>query len=281
MDPPVNTPYELPPAGWTIDSPNPFSADGAYGPQWSALELMDANDAQFFHGTRDNGLFTFRAGRRCVRLEERLADFLRYEHYWGRRVIATGPADVDIDALLRRVLDEIPSGPVVRALDPRWMSHSTTLPRWQAIRACGELRSLARLRREGLDIRGVGLADLREPDDYAEHVMLGIHDAINGEFVVASHGTGTIRTEENTPYEPGVRLYFDCHRIIRDGLAVRDGLHQIKIHDHLRLDPYLVATIGVADVDPTRLVPTWTPASFLAAASLHFTKTVEDGIGCD
>lgn len=203
-------------------------------------------------------------------IETRLADFLEYETSHGRKVIVSFPADFDTDVIVDRALANTPDRSAIRPDDPRWWVHSTPLSNWEKIRACGELRSHDRLRREGLSHAGIGLFAFGEPADYSEYVMLGWALAIGPEHVVSSQQKGYLITEEDTPYEPGVRLYFDGHRIIHDGLAVSDGLHLMKVHDHLPLDPYLVATISAPDVDPNGEVETWTPWTFLQAANQHF-----------
>ena len=134
----------------------------------------------------------------------------------------------------------------------------------------GEFRSVARLRREGVDIPAIGFEELGEPDEYAEHIMFSRLDGIGAEHVVASHARGRVFTQDDTPYTPGVRLYVDCHAIVRRGLAVRDGVHAMKVRGRLPLEPFLVAAIGVAEVDPERSVPMWPPRSFLDAANACF-----------
>lgn len=67
-----------------------------------------------------------------------------------------------------------------------------------------------------------------------------------------------------------MRLYFDNHRVIESGLAVRDGLHVIKVHDQLPLEGFLIASIGAADVDPEGAIREWTPAAFVEKADALF-----------
>jgi hypothetical protein len=231
---------------------------------------------ELFHGHKifmapppgaDPGTFV---GRCFTSMETRLADFLKYETDHGRRVIVSFPPDMDADALVRRALEDTPDRSAVRPDDPRWWVHSTSVENWEKIRTCGELRSHERLRREGLSRAAVGLFVFGEPADYAEYVMLGLTTGIGPEHVVSSQQKGYLITEEDTLYTPGVRLYFDGHRIIRDSLAVSDGLHVLKVHDHLPLEPYLVAAIGVSDVDPAGEVNVWTPRTFLNRANECF-----------
>ncbi len=206
-------------------------------------------------------------GRCFTSMETRLADFLKYETDHGRRVIVSFPPDVDADSVVRRAVECTPDRSTVRPDDPLWWVHSTSVENWAKIRGCGELRSHERLRREDLSRGAVGLFVFGEPADYAEYVMLAWALWVSPEHVVSSQQKGRLITEEDTPYTPGVRLYFDGHRIIRDGLAISDGLHMLKVHDHLSLEPYLVAAIGARDVDPSGEVEVWTPWTFLNRAN--------------
>ena len=66
--------------------------------------------------------------------------------------------------------------------------------------------------------------------------------------------------------------------MIRDGLIVRDCLHGAKVHDHLPLDPYLVASITPDDLNAERNVTVWTPKSFCMAALEHFSAIVGEPV---
>jgi len=122
----------------------------------------------------------------------------------------------------------------------------------------------------------LGGAWLGEPADYADYIILATAGAMAPEFVVASRNANRLLTEPDTPYTPGARLFFDGPRLIRDGLIVRDGLHGAKVHDHLPLDPYLVAAVTPANLDPRGEITSWTPKSFCLAALEHFSDIVEE-----
>lgn len=66
--------------------------------------------------------------------------------------------------------------------------------------------------------------------------------------------------------------------MIRDSLIVRDGLHGAKVHDHLPLDPYLVASVTPADLDPEGEIAVWTPKSFCLAALEYFSNVVGEPV---
>jgi hypothetical protein len=273
---PEETPFFIAPAGWSFHDPNPFCADGGYGPEWVCFQVLDRRGTTFFTGSGEGGLFALRAERDCAHLLARVADFLRYEGRYGRKVILAAPEDIDMRTLVAEALTATPPWRVFREDDPRWLAHSTGPEAWAAIQAVGELRSLARLRREGQRLPGVGLRDLGEPPDYAEYVMLGDACHIGAELVVSSQQKGRILTDENAPYRPGVRLYVDAHRLITDGLGVRDGAHLLKVHDHLPLSPYVRLCVGAADIDPDGRVHEWTPRTFFDAANALFRTAIAD-----
>ncbi len=222
------------------------------------------------HGSTNDSLFHVRIGPSERRLEARLAAFLHYEHKHGRRVIVAVCDNTDAGALVERALAEHPSGTFLAAEESEWLVHSTDLAAWAHIQDCGELRSLSLLQRENREPLALGLSELSEPQDYADYVMLSLLGMIGPENVVASRAFGRVFTEENTAYTPGVRLYFDGHRIIDDGLAVWDGVHLIKVRDHLPLEPYLLAAMTAETLDPQSLVDQWTPRSFMEAADARF-----------
>jgi len=266
--------YHKAPPGWDTDQPNPFTPDGAYGTGWSAFEICDSDDDRRIYGRSSSGLFRDTNGREVENLETRLADFLRYENAHGRNVIVACPADMDIDSLVASTLENTPAGAIIRKNDSRWVVHSATLETWELIGKSECLKSFARLKAEGVPAHGIGFSELGEPDDFAEYVMLGEFDGIGCESVVASQAVGRVFTEEHTPYTPGVRLYFDAHKIITAGRAVRDGVHTLKVRDHLPMQPYLVAAATVADIDPQGMVEAWTPRLFLEQANVWFKEQV-------
>jgi hypothetical protein len=111
---------------------------------------------------------------------------------------------------------------------------------------------------------------LNEPPEYKDYIMFGGMDSCVPEMVIASSIAGKFVLDEKATFEPGVRLYFDNYRIIRDGLATRDGLHVNKVHLHLPLQPYLLFAVGVDNLDPQRQVKEWTIRNFVERANAAF-----------
>ena len=63
--------------------------------------------------------------------------------------------------------------------------------------------------------------------------MLGGVNAMASELIVASYKVRRFIFDQDAAYEPGVRIYVNNHRIIDDGLDVRDGIHFMKVHESL------------------------------------------------
>jgi hypothetical protein len=258
------------PSGWSYNNKNPFTKDGNYGQKWTSFCILDRSGDRVFVGRGTNGLYSYRLSRDVKNMEHKLADFLRYENAHGRNVILSFPRDIDTEAFANESISETPEAAVIRENDPKWVVHSTNLEAWKQIQRDGELRSLSRLLKEGKKVKTIGFHALGEPSEYADYVMLGSIYNRGTEMVLSSNMKGRICLDENMPYEPGVRLYFDNHAIIRSSLGVRDGEHIIKVHDHLPLKPFLLMAVGINDVDPERKVKEWTPKKFVEVANKIF-----------
>jgi hypothetical protein len=126
-------------------------------------------------------------------------------------------------------------------------------------------------------VGGLGARELGEPPDFAEHVVLGRIDLLSAEIVASSQQKRRMCDDPDASYEPGVRLYFDGHAIITEGLALRDGRHTLKVHRRLPLRPFLVAAIAAGDVRRPKGKTAWTPRTFTAAANAAFFNVTEDG----
>ncbi len=263
-------PYFKAPNGWSHDDKNPFTKDGSYGQKWTSFCIIDKSGDRVFVGRGTNGLYSYRLSRDVKDIKYKLADFLRYENVHGRNVILSFPSDIDMKAFINKSISKTPETAVIRKNDPKWVVHSTSLETWKQIQKNGELRSLSRLIKEGKNVKTVGFRFLGEPSEYADYVMLGSIYNMGTEMVTSSNMKGYICLDENMPYEPGVRLYFDNHAIIRSNLGVRDGEHILKVHDHLPLKPFLLTAVGINDVDSERKVKEWTPKKFLEASNKIF-----------
>lgn len=75
---------------------------------------------------------------------------------------------------------------------------------------------------------------------------------------------------------PQVRMYFDAHKIIKDGLAVRDGVHILKVENILDLSKYLLLSVFEKDVILPNGKQYWTPALFTEAANGFFESQLKN-----
>lgn len=259
--------YRFARPGWTPDQKNPFERDGLAS-DWAAFLYRPEGPG---YGDSVPGA---RIHTLVVRPEKdpgfiRLRDFVQYENSFSRTVILSAPGE------LLETAGEALEGRwdcrerVVREGDPRYVVHSTTHVAWKSIRTMGLLLSAAQQRRQGMQVTEAGFRPMVEPPEYSQYVMLDVPEGC-GEMTICSRQTGRICRNPQEPYRPGVRLYLDAHRIIRDGLAVRDGLHPIKVKRELALGPYLLAALTPEDVDPGRR--DWTPESFARAADEEFSR---------
>lgn len=276
--------YVKAPPGWSYTDRNPFAREGACS-EWTSFCVLDKEDDQFFTGKSGDGPFSARFGRRVENLENRLIDFLRYENAHGRTVILSFPKDIDVDDFVARALSRTPEVNIVRPDDPKVIVHSTTLPAWGSILADGELKAASLLGIErGQAHRTQGFSEIEryyqdEPPEYTDYIVFGGMDSTATEMVLASHNAGRFVCDDNAVYEPGVRLYFDNHRIIADSLGTRDGLHLIKVHRRLPLAPYLLAAVSVQDLDPENKIEAWTIRSFVERTNEAFRRRRSDGAG--
>jgi hypothetical protein len=273
--------YVKAPPGWSYTDRNPFAREGACS-EWTSFCLLNKEDDQYFTGKSGDGPFSARFGRRVENLENRLIDFLRYENAHGRTVILSFPQDIDVDAFVARALSRTPEANIVRPGDPKVIVHSTALPAWESILADGELKAASLLGIERGQAHGAqGFSEIEryyqgEPSEYTDYIMFSGMGS-TPEKVVASHKAGRFVSDENEVYEPGIRLYFDNHRIIADGLGTRDGLHLIKMHRRLPLAPYLLAAVSVQDLDPEGKIEAWTIRLFVERANEAFRRRCGEG----
>lgn len=262
--------YLKAPVDWRYSDPNPFTSNGEYSSEWSAFCILDEDHDQIVTGKNGQGPFSARLGRRVPDLKERLVDFLKYENSYGRLVILSFPPLMDVDEYVTQALASMPDSNAVRPEDPTILIHATTQAAWESIQADGAMKAASQLAKKP-DRSGVIKAYLlEEPPEYKDYIMFGGMDSCVPEMVIASNSAGKFILDEKATFEPGMRLYFDNYRIIRDGLATRDGLHVNKVHLYLPLHAYLLFAVGVENLDPQRQVKEWTIRNFVERANAAF-----------
>jgi hypothetical protein len=240
------------------------------GPTWSCVVFLDRDDDTYYNGKLASGLYSARFGRRATNLRDRIADFLRYERDWGRQVVVATEYPMDVAGFVADALSSTPSPERLRPYDPAVVVHSTTREGWPQIAGDGRLLSASELGKAGVDIPEIGFETFGEPAEYREFIHFSPLGNPNGEVVVLSHQRGTVVTDFEAAYIPGTRIYLDAHLMIRDGVAVRDGLHVLKVHLALELEPYLIDVITAQDLGNGG--EAWSPRRFASEADGEFCK---------
>jgi hypothetical protein len=215
-----------------------------------------------------------------------VCDFIRYERSHGRQVILAVPEGVDSEAMIRSAWETTEDKRALRADDPPVVVHSTSQEAWPVIQRDGMLRSTARLRAEGhpsacssAETSEVAHYQQNEPEEYADYIMFGHLGDPVVECITMSKQCGDFRLDADARYTPGVRLYFDLHAVVRDGIGVRDGLHLVKVRNHLPLTPYLLGTVGVEDIATGGSGREWTPRLFTQEADRIFEQRGRRSVG--
>ena len=265
--------YLKAPTDHTPHDRNPFTSDGNYGPSWAGLSLV--KEGTTFIGTSRSGLFYYQYDIQKPVTKATVADFLRYENGLNRTPVFFCAEDLDLDAFVVRALDSTPPAHIVRDVDPEHLVHSTDIQAGKSILRDGEIKAFSRLVREGRSPDWHKLRSdysLGEPLEYANYVNLGAIESPWVETVPASHTAGRFLTPEDE-YEPGMRFYFDGHKIIRAGLDVRVPGATIKVLDSLPLGPFLVEVVRASDVDLPRRTGNWTSTLFTEAANKAFSRS--------
>ncbi|ADL53078.1 hypothetical protein [Clostridium cellulovorans] len=254
---------------WSPLKSNPFSVDGQYGESWSAF-IYDEEIQYYSNVVHKTKVYCLKVSPDLDKDFQRIIDFVKYETYHKRNVIIKVHKKLrpSIEAVLRNNFAD--NDTAIRETDPRWVVHSTTKDSWEEIKKSGFLYSPSELKRMNILVKEIGLKELVEPKDYSDYIMFDILNGC-GEIVVNSRQLGYVCTKPDIPYNPGVRLYFDAYKIIKDGLAVRDGLHIIKVKEKLHFQEYLAMAV-TADISTTREL--WTPTTYTEWANRYFLNNV-------
>lgn len=137
-----------------------------------------------------------------------------------------------------------------RNYEPKVLVHSTSKENMKYIFLDGELKSWNILKSEKVEWEKKPIGNmLGDLEDFSNYIMFSNID-FNNEIIVASKQEQKVDIYSEQLYKPGVRFYFDCEKMARDGLILRDGIH-IKVENRLKLDKYLIwySTAEKIDID--------------------------------
>jgi len=260
------------PKDYTVNSINPFTDDGSYDRTWSLFIVDETVQGMIFSGKSPFGCYCIRATPKYKYFNELMADVLQYETDNGRKVIfvTDGEENKYLDNITTTYNDSI-----IRKSDPRFLVHSTMMTTYDKIVGEGLLKSPNRLRKEGYIIHAIGLEPLGEPDNYLDYVMFA-DGGIAPEFVINSRLCGYVNCDPNAKYIPQARMYFDCYKIIHDGIIVRDVGR--KVYDNVPLSKYLIKTVFQSDVNLPDSQDYWTPLSFSSEADKQMNNFIRDRV---
>lgn len=255
---------------WTPLHANPYSVDGRYGENWSAF-IYDELIQYYSNVVENTKVYCLKVSPDLDKDFQRIKDFVYYEAGYYRNVIIK--VNEKLKPIIQQVLSikDLKNGTVIRKSDHRWLVHSTTKESWKEIQESGCLYAPSEMKRKNIIVNEIGLKALMEPRDYSDYIMLDILNGC-GEIVVNSRQLGYVCTDPNLPYNPGVRLYFDGHKIIKDGLAVRDGLHILKVKNKLPLNKYFKMAI-TEDMSLSKEI--WIPTTYTEWTNEYFLNNVE------
>ena len=245
------------PKGYTINNANPFTNDGNYDRTWTILAVDNRVEGMLFQKRSRLGCYAVSISPSYAFFNELLADFIQYELDHDRKIILVSECDMNLN--FKTHYKEAR----VRLSDPRFLIHSTTLPNYEKIIADGSLKSANRLRAEGFPVHPIGFEPLGEPDDYLDHIMFANGGAAP-ELVVNSRLCGGANYNLHVPYTPQARLYFNGHKMVQNGIIVRNVASMVL--DSVPLKDYLVKTITANDLALPYGNSFWTPFSFAKSA---------------
>lgn len=216
---------------------NPFTGE-PFDDSWILFALTGADNYQIMCGKGRYIPYAVQVSRHYPHWRMALGDFIGF-HEARHDNMLLSMSEEDLQEARRHYARHRYDDRLIREYEPAVLVHSTPYENWQSIQADGCLKSWHILQKEkaGWEPAPIG-RQLGDPAAFSNYVMLS-NGSVSGEIVVLSKQHGQILMNEDMPYTPGVRLYFDMQKIAGDGLLVRDGLH-LKVENRLPLQPYLL-----------------------------------------
>lgn len=235
-----------------------------HGESWIIVMLTDATEYEKFCGNANGGVYTVKISRKCADWPMAIGDFL--EFHQEKNILAV-LSERELNIVRKIHKGHSCRDTFLREGEPKVLVHSTSLEAWEEIQRDGRLKCWNRLHREGRLCEETPIGKcLGDPKDFSDYIMFSA-GYISGEIVVCSRQSGRIVMDENANYQTGVRLYFDCEKIAKEGRLVRDGIH-LKVREELPLEPYLLCALTWKEAGlPQRCA---TPRIFTSTANRVF-----------
>lgn len=245
---------------WEATSTNPVTGE-VYDDSWAVFALTDSKSYNKFVGSVNGCAYTIKFSRYANK-DWRLAlcDFIEYNESMEKNIILVLSKE-ELKEAKKAYAGHNFRETGLRAGEPRFLVHSTSMEGWKSIQEDGLLKSFNRLK---IQEEPIG-RKLGDPEDFRDYVMF-CGGGVTGEIVVNSKQKGRITMDVDSLYSPGARLYFNGEKIAADGLLIRDGCH-LKVKDCLPLKPYLMY---VATAEGLGLDAVSTPKEFSEKADEQF-----------
>ena len=259
-----------------INEFNPFDNYNLYNSNWVILRLVDDPNINIIVGSGKSNTYEVTISKYCRGWEYRILDFIHYNLKNKHNIICV--MDNEDIAEIKQKYSDYSNDILIHKLryyEPNVLIHST-LPEYTGlIKKSGSLKSWNKLKWEGVIQDKKPIGDfLGDPEEFRDYVMLG--EGVSCEIVVLSKQLNRIEMNEDLPYKPGGRFYFDVKKIADDGLLVRDGIHY-KVKDELPLDKYLLCLITPDDIEFNG--SEITPRNFTCLADRYFERKFGISLG--
>lgn len=225
---------------------NPFNHGRRYNHEWIMLKLLDSASFLQYTGGGKNGIFQLVITKKNVDWEYRIFDFIQYETECDHNIILAVNQE-DYDTAKKTYGNHSHTDRFLRFYEKKVLVHTTTKESYCSIKLDGCLKSWNLLKQEKELNEDVPIgALLGDPLDYSNYIMFS-NGSYSTEIIISSKQKRYIEMDADKPYIAGARLYFDCEKIAKDGLLIRDGAH-LKVKQCLPLEKYLLWTATPAEL---------------------------------
>jgi len=246
---------------------NPFNSNKIYDSKWVMLKLLDSASFRQYTGGGRDGIFQLVITKKNIDWEYRIFDFIQYNSDCGNNIIVAVNTD-DYSSAKKKYKGSSYKDNFLRFYEKSVLVHTTTKESYVKIKTRGCLKSWNSIKKDQVQGEEKPIGDLLgDPLDYRDYIMFN-NGGNSSERVISSKQKGYLEMDLDKLYTAGARLYFNCGKIVQDGLLIRDGVH-LKVKHRLSLGKYLIWT---ATSNKLGLPEETTPRKFAEKSDLMFEK---------
>jgi len=229
------------------------------------FKLLETAKFTQFTGGGKGGAFRLIVTKERIGWEYRIFDFIQYELSHNKNMIISVD-EKDLETARLKYDNHNYTDNFLRPFEQKILMHTTTKKNYDAIMKDGYLKSWNLLKKLGIITESMPIGYLLgDPPDYSDYIMFS-NGGANAEIVVSSKQKQSLEMNIDIPYIAGARFYFDCEKIAKNGLLVRDGAH-LKVKDNLKIDKYI---LWIATPDNLGISENTTPRIFAEKADMVF-----------